>query len=59
MAAEIKEVYGIESQLIAGSGGVFDVKADDKLIFSKYSASRFPTSDEILNLLEPLLKPKS
>jgi selenoprotein W-related protein len=34
-----------------GSGGVFDVHADGKLIFSKHQEGRFPDEDEILSEL--------
>lgn len=39
--------------LTKGSGGVFDVRADGKLIFSKHEEGRFPDEDEILNDLAP------
>jgi hypothetical protein len=42
--------------LIQGGGGVFDVKAGDKLIFSKHTSGRFPTHEEILGALEFLRK---
>jgi selenoprotein W-related protein len=34
--------------LIQGSGGVFEVVADGKLIFSKKNVGRFPEVEEIL-----------
>lgn len=51
MADEIKKTTGIESELIPGSGGVFEVKVDGKLIFSKSAAGRFPEPDEIVSQL--------
>jgi selT/selW/selH-like putative selenoprotein len=36
---------------VPGAGGVFDVEADGKLLFSKHETSRFPTHDEILAAL--------
>lgn len=51
MAAEIKKKFGIDSEMIEGKGGIFDVKADGKLIFSKHETGRFPEHDEILNAL--------
>jgi len=54
LAAAIKEAYGIECQLVAGRGGVFDVKADGKLIFSKRDVGRFPENSEVLESLAPL-----
>ena len=52
MAAELKKRLGVESKLIAGSGGVFDVTADGKVIFSKKSVGRFPETDEVLGALQ-------
>ncbi len=42
---------GIDATLIRGSGGVFEVVLDGKLIFSKKAVGRFPEADEILNQL--------
>jgi len=54
LAAEIKKTLGIESELIEGKNGIFDVNADDKAIFSKYDAQRFPESTEIIEALQTL-----
>ena len=51
MAAAIKDELGIESTLIKGDRGIFDVKADGALVFSKYEKERFPTHDEVLAAL--------
>lgn len=51
MAAVLKKNRGIDPELIRGSGGVFEVKVDGKLIFSKKVAGRFPEEDEILEFL--------
>lgn len=53
MAAAIKESYAVEPELIPGGGGIFDVAADGKLVFSKHELGRFPEPDEVLKLLEP------
>jgi selenoprotein W-related protein len=37
----------VRSKLIEGSGGIFDVKVDGKLIYSKRATGRFPENDEI------------
>lgn len=52
MAAAIKKQTGINSELIAGSGGVFDVVVDGKLIYSKHETGRFPEDKEILDQLK-------
>jgi selT/selW/selH-like putative selenoprotein len=36
---------------VRGSSGVFDVVADEALIFSKAEAGRFPEDEEILRQL--------
>ena len=38
----------MESKLVEGSGGIFDVTVDGKLIFSKQKEGRFPEHEEIL-----------
>ena len=34
-------------QLIKGSGGVFEITMDGKLVFSKKRLGRFPTDEEL------------
>ena len=51
LAAKIKEVTGEEPELIRGGSGIFDVRLDGKLLFSKHEAGRFPEDDEVLSLL--------
>lgn len=38
-------------EMIKGGGGIFEVRVDDKLIFSKKQVGRFPEPSEILNQL--------
>ena len=47
----LKQERGIEPELIQGSGGIFDVKMEGRLIFSKKVAGRFPDEEEILELV--------
>lgn len=54
LAAKIAEEFGIEAQLIKGVAGVFDVIADDTVIFSKLEAQRFPQDVEIIAALRHL-----
>lgn len=51
MAAAIREAYGVEPGLVKGADGAFEITVDQKLIFSKKTSGRFPTSAEILELL--------
>lgn len=43
---------GVESELIRGGNGVFDVVVDGRTIFSKDSTGRFPEDEEILSALK-------
>ena len=54
MAAEIKKELGVESQLVRGSGGIFNVTVDNKKIFSKHDEGRFPSEKEIVDQLRKL-----
>ncbi len=52
MAAAIKKALGVETKLIEGGGGIFDVKVNGKLIFSKFETGRFPEDHEVLDALK-------
>ena len=52
MAATIKGETGVESELIRGGGGIFDVVVDGDRIFSKHELDRFPEPDEILSKIQ-------
>lgn len=54
MAAELRDSFGVESRLIAGSNGIFDVIVDDKIVFSKFKTGRFPEHDEIIQRIKEL-----
>jgi selenoprotein W-related protein len=49
LAATIKGETGVESELVHGGGGIFDVVVDGEMIFSKHESDRFPEPDEILS----------
>jgi len=51
LAAELKSSFDVDAELVEGDKGVFDVVADGKLIFSKHQVGRFPTNDEIVDLV--------
>lgn len=59
MAAAIKKTFKVEPKLIAGAGGIFDVKVDGKMIFSKHEVGRFPEDPEIIQALTPLASAKA
>lgn len=54
MAAEIKKEFGVESRLIRGGGGIFDVMVGSRKIFSKHDEGRFPEEKEILDKLHKM-----
>ncbi len=41
----------MEPRLIKGDNGIFDVKLDGNMIFSKHQTGRFPESEEVLTKL--------
>lgn len=42
----------MEPDLAKGAGGVFDVVADGRLVFSKHRESRYPEPEEIVRALK-------
>lgn len=47
----LKGKHDVEIELISSGGGVFEVRLEDKLIFSKKSLGRFPEHSEIDDLI--------
>jgi selenoprotein W-related protein len=48
---ELKKTFGAEVELLPSTGGVFEVTADGKVVFSKKEMKRFPEDGEIVGLL--------
>jgi len=48
LAAEIKKLRGVDSTLVRGSGGEFEITVDGQLMFSKKAEGRFPEFEEVL-----------
>jgi selT/selW/selH-like putative selenoprotein len=42
---------GVDAELIKGSHGVFDVRVDGKVVYSKDATGRFPKAGEVAGLL--------
>lgn len=42
--------------LIPSSGGVFEVKLEDELLFSKKELGRFPESDEVEKFIREVIR---
>jgi selenoprotein W-related protein len=51
LAEAIKAKFGVDSEMIEGSGGVFDIRVDGDLIYSKKETGEFPEHQLILDLL--------
>jgi len=52
LAVELQEGLGVESEIVAGGGGIFDVVVDGELVFSKDVTGRFPEDGEVLEHLQ-------
>ena len=48
----MKNEFNMETELIKGGGGIFDVKLDGKLIYSKNQTGLFPTDEDIRKILK-------
>jgi selenoprotein W-related protein len=58
LAARILEEYEHDIgaiELVTGTGGVFDVHVDGKLVFTKSMLGRYPDPNDVLPLLRPFL----
>jgi len=47
-----------EVALVPGTGGVFDVRLDEELIYSRKEAGRFPESKELKQLVRDRIAPE-
>ena len=53
MAAELKANLDVDAELVAGSGGVFDVLVDGQVVYSKQSAgNKFPQNDALVQQIK-------
>lgn len=60
MAQEILTTFDTELgevALVPGTGGIFEVRLNDELIFSRKEASRFPESKELKQLIRDCIAP--
>jgi len=47
LAAKIKQELGVEVKLIEGAGGIYDIKVDQTLVYSRHANNnQFPETDE-------------
>ena len=52
MRESIERQFGVKAELIKGIGGVFEVKFNNSIIFSKKQLNRFPNNNEVEDLIE-------
>ncbi|MCK4660007.1 MAG: Rdx family protein [Phycisphaerae bacterium] len=56
MADAIKGRFDLGCKMIKGGGGIFDVRTDGELIYSKHATGRFPEHHEVLDKLGALVR---
>jgi selT/selW/selH-like putative selenoprotein len=58
LVAAIEQAHSgaVQTDMRAGSGGIFDVALDGELVFRKWDENRFPTNAEILDQIAAHLK---
>jgi len=49
---ELKKELNADVELVAGSGGIYEITVDGKMIFSKSQIRRFPEPGEIVALIK-------
>jgi len=52
LADALKKKYQVSVELIPSGGGVFEVRRDGELLFSKKASGRFPQHEEIFAKLD-------
>jgi selT/selW/selH-like putative selenoprotein len=54
----IQSAHGaaVQTNMMQGSGGVFDVVIDGQFVFRKWDENRFPANRDILNEIDRRLK---
>jgi selenoprotein W-related protein len=57
LAVELERLFGITPGLIRGGGGIFDVRVDGELVFSKFRAGRFPETGEVARAIRDAVAP--
>jgi len=56
LAAELKAQMDVEAELVPGSGGVFDVRVDGDVVYSRHAeGNKFPQSDALIEQLKKIV----
>jgi len=50
----LKKELNADVELVAGSGGVFDIRVNNRQIFSKGQSRRFPEPGEVISLIKAM-----
>ena len=50
MSAEIEEATGLKANLVAGSGGIFEIRKNGEIIWKKMQSGHFPVNGEAAKL---------
>jgi selT/selW/selH-like putative selenoprotein len=48
----LKKQFAAEVALVPGANGIYEITADNRLIFSKQAAGRFAEPEEIISLIQ-------
>jgi selenoprotein W-related protein len=52
LAAELSREFGVESELVPGEHGIFDVIVSGETVFSKHETGRFPEPGEVIEAIK-------
>jgi len=52
VSAEIKDTTGVQSELIGGSGGIFEIRLNGSVIWKKQRSGHFPEQGEVAQLFQ-------
>ncbi len=54
MAADIKKDIGIDCEMVPGKSGIFDVKVNGQLVYSKKETGEFPEHAPLIKQIRDL-----
>ncbi|GJM26931.1 MAG: hypothetical protein DHS20C16_33460 [Phycisphaerae bacterium] len=52
LAADIKKEIGVDCEMIAGGGGIFDVKVNGEMVYSKHQTGEFPEHPPLIKQIQ-------
>jgi selenoprotein W-related protein len=55
LAEDLKKEFGVECEMIEGRGGVFDVKVNGELVYSKHETGEFPEHAPLIRRIKQLV----